>query len=68
MIEKSALLTNSLAIYRRREFSVNFLADTHHSVAETKDWTIEEATRAMLEDKDMSKFYWAEAVRTAVYL
>ena len=29
---------------------------------------IEEATRAMLEEKHMLKFYWAEAVKTTVYL
>ena len=27
-----------------------------------------EAARAMLEEKSMPKFYWAEAVRTAVYI
>ena len=29
---------------------------------------IEEVARAMLEEKSMPKFYWAEAVRTTVYL
>jgi hypothetical protein len=37
-------------------------------VAERKNRSIVEAARAMLEEKSMPKFYWAEAVRTAVYI
>ena len=37
-------------------------------MAERKNWTIEEAARAMLEEKHTPKFYSAEAVQTAVYL
>ena len=37
-------------------------------MAERKNQMIEEAVRAMLEEKHMSKFYWAEAVQTTVYL
>jgi hypothetical protein len=33
-----------------------------------KNRSIVEAARAMLEEKSMPKFYWAEAVRTAVYI
>ena len=34
-------------------------------MAERKNWSIVEAARAMLEEKSMPKFYWAEA---AVYI
>jgi hypothetical protein len=37
-------------------------------VAERKNRSIVEAARAMLEEKSLPKFYWAEAVRTAVYI
>ena len=37
-------------------------------MVEQKNRTIEEATRAMLEEKHIPKFYWAEAIRTAIYL
>ena len=37
-------------------------------MAERKNRTIVEAARAMLEEKSLPKFYWAEAVRTAVYI
>jgi hypothetical protein len=37
-------------------------------VAERKNRSIVEAARAMLKEKSMPKFYWAEAVRTAVYI
>ena len=40
----------------------------HNSVAERKNWSIVEAARAMLEEKSMPKFYWAEAIRTVVYI
>ena len=34
---------------------------------ERKNRSVVEAARAMLEEKSLPKFYWAEAVRTAVY-
>ena len=37
-------------------------------MAERKNRTIEEAAWAMLEEMHMPKFYWAEVVRTTVYL
>ena len=37
-------------------------------MVERKYWSIVEAARAMLEEKSLPKFYWAEAVRTAVYI
>ena len=37
-------------------------------MAERKNRKIEEAARAMLEEKHMPKLYWAEVVRTTVYL
>ena len=37
-------------------------------MAERKNQSIVEAARAMLEEKSLSKFYWAEVVRTAVYI
>ena len=37
-------------------------------MAERKNRMIVEAARAMLEEKSLPKFYWAEAVRTAVYI
>ena len=37
-------------------------------IAKRKNYSVVEAARAMLEEKSMPKFYWAEAVRTAVYI
>ena len=37
-------------------------------MAERKNQTIEEVAKAMLGEKHMPKFYWANAVRTSVYL
>ena len=37
-------------------------------MAERKNRSVLEAARAMLEKKNLTKFYWAEAVRTAVYI
>ena len=37
-------------------------------MAERKNRLIMEATGVMLEEKSMPKFYWAEAVQTAVYI
>ena len=39
-----------------------------NGIAEMKNRFVMEAARAMLEEKSMPKFYWAEAVRTAVYI
>ena len=33
-----------------------------------KNRSVVEATRAMLEEKSLAMFYWAEAVRTAIYI
>jgi hypothetical protein len=37
-------------------------------VANRKNRSMVEAARAMLEEKSMPMSYWAEAVRTAVYI
>ena len=37
-------------------------------MAKRKKRTIEEEVRKMLEEKIMPKFYWAESVRTSVYM
>ena len=37
-------------------------------MAKRKNRTIEKATRAMLEEKHLLKFYWVKVVRTFVYL
>ena len=39
-----------------------------NGVAERKNRTIVEATRAMMYDQDMPKFLWAEACNTTVYI
>jgi hypothetical protein len=49
----------------RREFSCRYTPE-QNGMAERKNRSIVEAARAMLEEKSMPKFYWAEAVRTAV--
>jgi transposase InsO family protein len=51
----------------RREFSCRYTPE-ENGVAERKNRSIVEAARAMLEEKSWPKFYWAEAVRTAVYI
>lgn len=38
-----------------------------NGVAERKNKTVVEATRAMMYDQDMPKFLWAEACNTTVY-
>jgi hypothetical protein len=50
-----------------REFSCRYTPE-QNGVAERKNQSIVKATRAMLEEKSLPKFYWAEAVRTAVYI
>jgi hypothetical protein len=49
----------------RHEFSCRYTPD-QNAVAERKNRSIVEATGTMLEEKSMSKFYWAKAVRTTV--
>ena len=51
----------------RREFSCRYTPE-QNGVAERKNRSVVEVARAMLEEKSMPKFYWAEAVRTAVYI
>ena len=51
----------------RREFSCRYTPE-QNDVAERKKWSVVEAAQAMLEEKSVPKFYWAEAVRTAVYI
>ena len=51
----------------QRKFSCRYMAE-QNGVAERKNRSILEAGRAMLEEKSFPKFYWAEAVRTAVYI
>jgi hypothetical protein len=50
----------------RREFSCRYTLE-QNGVAERKNQSIVEAARAMLKEKSIPKFYWAEVVRTAVY-
>jgi hypothetical protein len=51
----------------RREYSCRYTPE-QNGVAKRKNRSIVEVARAMLEEKSMPKFYWAEAVRTAVYI
>ena len=51
----------------RREFSCRYTSQ-QNNVVEQKNRTIEETARAMLEEKHMPKFYWAEVVQTTIYL
>jgi len=46
----------------------NYLQSNQNGVAERKNKTIVEATRAMMYDQDMPKFLWSEACNTAVYV
>ena len=51
----------------RRELSCRYTPE-QKCVAERKNRLVVEAALAMLEEKSLPKFYWAEAVRTAVYI
>ena len=51
----------------RRKFSCTYTSEKN-GVVERKHQSVVEATRAMLDEKSLPKFYWAEAVRTAVYI
>ena len=49
------------------EFSCRYTPE-QNGRAKRKNQPIVEAARAMLEEKSLPKFYWAEAVRIAVYI
>ena len=51
----------------QREFSCRYTPE-QNGVAKRKNQSVVEAAREMLEEKSMPKFYWAEAVQTAVYI
>ena len=51
----------------RREFSCCHTPQ-QNGVAERKNWHIVEVARAMMNEKNLPKWYWAEAANTAVYL
>mgnify|MGYP000087715863 CR=1 FL=1 len=51
----------------RRKFSCRYTPE-QNGVAKRKNRSIVEAAQAMLEEKILPKFYWAEAVRTTVYI
>ena len=50
-----------------RKFSCRY-TPKQNDVVERKNRSVVEEARAMLEEKSMPKFYWVEAVRTAVYI
>jgi hypothetical protein len=50
-----------------REFSWRYTLE-QNGMAKRKNRSIVEVARAMLEEKSLPKFYWAEAVRTTVYI
>lgn len=43
-------------------------APQQNGVVEHKKRTLVECTRSMLQGKDLSKSFWAEAINTAIYL
>ena len=51
----------------RHEFNCRYTPEQNR-VAKRKNHLVVEAAREMLEEKSMPKFYWAKAVRTAVYI
>jgi len=51
----------------RREWTTPYNPE-QNGVAERKNRTIVEATRAMMYDQDMPKFLWAKACNTTVYV
>ena len=51
----------------QREFNCRYMPE-QNGMAERKNWSIVEAAWEMLEEKSLPKFYWAEAVRTAIYI
>ena len=51
----------------KREWTTPYNQE-HNGVAERKNWTIVEATGAMLYEQDMPKFLWAEACNTTIYI
>ena len=70
MAENSTFPINSTVIcnkWKFGEFSCRYTPE-QNGVAERKNLSIVEVAREMLEEKILAKFYWAEAVRTAVYI
>ena len=51
----------------RREFSYRYTPEQNGMAEKKNQWSVE-AARVMLEEKSLPKSYWAEAVRTAVYI
>ena len=51
----------------RHEFSCRYTLE-QNGIAKRKNRSVVEAAQTMLEEKRMPKFYWAEVVRTAVYI
>ena len=49
------------------EFSCRYTSE-QNTVGERKNQSIVEVAWAILEEKSMPKFYWAEAVQMAVYI
>ena len=49
----------------RREFSCRYTPE-QNGVTKRKNRSVVDAAWAMLEEKSLPKFYWAETVRTAV--
>jgi len=50
-----------------RKYSCSY-SPQHNGVAERKNMHIVEITRAMLNEKNLPNYFWAEAVGTAVYI
>ena len=51
----------------QREFNCRYTPE-QIDVAKRKNRTVVDATHAMLEEKSMPKFYWAEPIQTTVYI
>ena len=51
----------------QREYNCRYTPE-QNGVGERKNRSVVEAAQAMLEEKSVHKFYWAETVRTAVYI
>ena len=51
----------------RHEFNCRYTPEKN-VIAETKNRSVVEATRAMMEEKSMHKFYGAEVVRNTIYI
>ena len=71
MAEKSTFLVNSIVICSKWKFGVNLSCrymPEQNGVAKRQNRSVVEALREILEEKSLPKFYWAEAVWTAVYI